>query len=72
MDASSTPSPLLWTLLVEAGVLMMLVYVPTRMYLSFTEVRRQRSKDKRLLETIRQVKRELKDPLNLTPLAKAN
>ena len=67
-----TSSPLLWTLLVEAGALMMLVYVPTRIYLSFTEVRRQRSKDKRLLETIRQLKKELQDPRKPSSLAKAN
>ena len=67
-----TPSPLLWTLLVEAGVLMMLIYVPTRMYLSFTEVMRQRSKKRRVLETIRQVRRELQDPFNPASLAKAD
>lgn len=59
-----TASPLLWTLLVEAGALMMLVYVPTRIFLSFTEVRRQRSKRKQVLESIRQLRRELQDPFN--------
>ena len=67
-----TPSPLLWTLLVEAGALMMLIYVPTRIYLSFTEVGRQRSKRKHVLKTIRQLRRELQDPLNPTSLAKAD
>ena len=67
-----TPSPLLWTLLVEAGALMMLLYVPTRIYLSFTEVGRQRSKRKQVLKTIRQLRRELQDPLNPTSLAKAD
>lgn len=67
-----TPSPLLWTLLVEAGALMMLIYFPTRIYLSFTEVMRQRSKKRRVLETIRQVRRELQDPFNPASLAKAD
>lgn len=67
-----TASPLLWTLLVEAGALMMLVYVPTRIFLSFTEVRRQRSKRKQVLESIRQLRRELQDPFNpAASLAKA-
>ena len=67
-----TSSPLLWTLLVEAGALMMLIYVPTRIYLSFTEVMRQRSKHKRMLEAIRQVKRELKGPFKPASLVKAD
>ena len=74
-----TASPLLWTLLVEAGALMMLVYVPTRIYLSFTEVVRQRSKRKRVLKSrkrvlksIRQLRRELQDPFNPASLAKAD
>ncbi|MXW40838.1 MAG: hypothetical protein F4Z75_06835 [Synechococcus sp. SB0668_bin_15] len=67
-----TASPLLWTLLVEAGALMMLVYVPTRIYLSFTEVMRQRSKRKQVLESIRQLRRELQDPFNPPSLAKAD
>ncbi|MCY4056016.1 MAG: hypothetical protein OXF25_09070 [Cyanobacteria bacterium MAG CAR3_bin_5] len=66
----NTPSPLLWTLLVEAGALMMLIYAPTRIYLSFTEVMRQRSKKKRVLKDLRQLKRELQDPVNPAPLAK--
>ncbi len=67
-----TASPLLWTLLVEAGALMMLIYVPTRIYLSFTEVVRQRSKKKRMLKSIRQLRRELQDPFNPASLAKAD
>ncbi|WP_025781149.1 hypothetical protein [Candidatus Synechococcus spongiarum] len=67
-----TPSPLLWTLLVEAGALMMLIYAPTRIYLSFTEVMRQRSKKRQVLKDIRQLKRELQDPVNPAPLAKAD
>lgn len=67
-----TASPLVWTLLVEAGALMMLVYVPTRIYLSFTEVVRQRSKRKRVLKSIRQLRRELQDPFNPASLAKAD
>lgn len=67
-----TASPLLWTLLVEAGALMMLIYVPTRIYLSFTEVVRQRSKRKRVLKSIRQLRRELQDPFNPASLAKAD
>ncbi|KKZ11140.1 MAG: hypothetical protein TE42_08640 [Candidatus Synechococcus spongiarum SP3] len=67
-----TDSPLLWTLLVEAGALMMLVYVPTRVYLSFTEVMRQRSKRKQVLKSIRQLRKELQDPLNPASLAKAD
>jgi len=67
-----TPSPLLWTLLVEAGALMMLIYAPTRIYLSFTEMMRQRSKKKRVLKDLRQLKRELQDPVNIAPLAKAD
>lgn len=51
---------------------MMLLYVPTRIYLSFTEVGRQRSKRKQVLKTIRQLRRELQDPLNPTSLAKAD
>ena len=69
MDTSSS---LLWTLLVEAGALMMLIYVPTRIYLSLTEVMRQRSKKRRTLETIRQLKRELQGPFNPASLAKAD
>ena len=49
---------------------MMLIYAPTRIYLSFTEVMRQRSKKKRVLKDLRQLKRELQDPVNLAPLAK--
>lgn len=67
-----TSSRLLWTLLVEAGALMMLIYVPTRIFLSFTEVMRLRSKKRRVLKDIRQVKRELQDPFNPAPLAKAD
>lgn len=67
-----TAPPLLWTLLVEAGALMLLVYVPTRVYLSFTEVMRQRSKRKQVLKSIRQLRRELQDPFNPTSLAKAD
>lgn len=67
-----TASPLLWTLLVEAGALMMLVYVPTRICLSFTEVGRRRSKRKRMLKSIRQLRRELQDPFNPASLAKAD
>ncbi|MYF20703.1 MAG: hypothetical protein F4218_08860 [Synechococcus sp. SB0677_bin_5] len=67
-----TPSPLLWTLLVEAGALMMLIYVPTRIYLSFTEVIRQRSKKRQVLKDIRQLKRELQDPFNPASLAKVD
>ena len=74
-----TASPLLWTLLVEAGALMMLVYVPTRIYLSFTEVgrlrfnrKRELKKRKRMLKSIRQLKRELQDPFNPASLAKAD
>ena len=67
-----TASPLLWTLLVEAGALMMLIYVPTRIYLSFTEVMRQRSKRKQVLKSIRQIRRKLQDPLNPEFLAKAD
>lgn len=67
-----THSPLLWTLLVEAGALMMLVYIPTRICLSFTEVGRRRSKQRKLLERIRQVKRELQHPLNPASLAKVD
>ena len=67
-----TPSPLLWTLLVEAGALMMLIYAPTRIYLSFTEMMRQRSKKKQVLKDLRQLKRELQDPVNTAPLAKAD
>ena len=69
MDSAS---PLLWTLLVEAGALMMCIYIPTRIYLSFTEVRRQRSKRKQVLKSIRQLRRELQDPLNPASLAKAD
>ena len=69
MDSAS---PLLWTLLVEAGALMMLIYVPTRIYLSFTEVMRQRSKRKQVLKSIRQIRRELQDPFNPASLAKAD
>lgn len=67
-----TSSPLLWTLLLEAGALMMLIYLPTRIYLSFTEVMRQRSTRKKVLKSIRQVKRELQDPFNPAFLAKAD
>lgn len=67
-----TSSPLLWTLLLEAGALMMLIYLPTRIYLSFTEVMRQRSTRKKVLKSIRQVKRELQDPFNPASLAKAD
>lgn len=67
-----TASPLLWTLLVEAGALMMLIYVPTRIYLSFTKVVRRRSTRKRLLKSIRQLRRELQDPFNPASLAKAD
>jgi len=67
-----TPSPLLWTLLVEAGALMLLIYAPMRIYLSFTEMMRQRSKKKRVLKDLRQLKRELQDPVNTAPLAKAD
>ena len=67
-----TPSPLLWTLLVEAGALTKLIYAPTRIYLSFTEMMRQRSKKKRVLKDLRQLKRELQDPVNTAPLAKAD
>lgn len=51
---------------------MMLVYVPTRIYLSFTEVVPQRSKRKRVLKSIRQLRRELQDPFNPASLAKAD
>ena len=61
MNTSPTPSPLLWTLLVEAGALMTLVYFPTRIYLSLTEEQRKRADDRRLVKRIRQVKRELRD-----------
>lgn len=67
-----TASPLLWTLLVEAGALMMVIYVPTRIYLSFTEVVRRRSKRKRALKSIRQIRRELQDLFNPASLAKTN
>ncbi len=67
-----TSSQLLGTLLVEAGALMMLIYVPTRIYLSFTEVMRQRSKKRRVLKTIRQVRKELQDLFNPASLAKAD
>ena len=67
-----TSSPLLWTLLLEAGALMMLIYLPTRIYLSFTKVMRQRSNRKKVLKSIRQVKRELQDPFNPASLAKAD
>ena len=67
-----TASPLLWTLLVEAGALVMLIYVPTRIYLSFTEVGRRRYKRKQALKSIRQLKRELQDPFNPASLAKAD
>lgn len=67
-----TSSPLLGTLLVEAGALMLVIYVPTRIYLSFTEVMRQRSKKKQVLKTIRQLRRELQDPFNPASLAKAD
>lgn len=67
-----TSSPLLWTLLLEAGALMMLIYLPTRIYLSFTEVMRQRSTRKKVLKSIRQVKRELQDPFNPASLVKAD
>ena len=67
-----TASPLLWTLLVEAGALMMLIYVPTRIYLSLTEVMRQRSKRKQVLKSIRQLRRELQNPFNPASLAKAD
>lgn len=67
-----TSSPLLWTLLLEAGALMLLIYLPTRIYLSFTEVMRQRSTRKKVLKSIRQVKRELQDPFNPASLAKAD
>ncbi len=67
-----TASPLLWTLLVEAGALMMLIYVPTRIYLSFTKVVRRRSRRKRVLKSIRQLRRELQDPFNPASLAKAD
>ncbi len=69
MDTSSQS---LGTLLVEAGALMMLIYVPTRIYLSFTEVMRQRSKKRRVLKTIRQVRKELQDLFNPASLAKAD
>ncbi|WP_074457864.1 hypothetical protein [Candidatus Synechococcus spongiarum] len=68
MDSAS---PLLWTLLVEAGALMLLIYVPTRIYLSLTEVMRQRSQRKRVLRSIRQIKRELQNSFNSASLAKA-
>lgn len=64
-----TSSPLLWTLLLEAGALMLLIYLPTRIYLSFTEVMRQRSTRKKVLKSIRQVKRELQDPFKPASLA---
>lgn len=74
-----TASPLLWTLLVEAGALMLLIYVPTRAYLSFTEVMRQRSKrkqelnkKKRALKSLRQIKRKLQEPFTPASLAKAD
>ncbi len=67
-----TSSQLLGSLLVEAGALMMLIYVPTRIYLSFTEVMRQRSKKRRVLKTIRQVRKELQDLFNPASLAKAD
>ena len=67
-----TSSPLLWTLLLEAGALMMLIYLPTRIYLSFTEVMRQRSTRKKVLKSIRQVKRELQDPFKPASLVKAD
>lgn len=67
-----TASPLLWTLLVEAGVLMLLIYVPTRLFLSLTEVMRLRSRKKRMLKSIRQIKRVLQDPLNPAFLVKAD
>ncbi len=51
---------------------MMLIYVPTRIYLSFTEVMRQRSKKRRVLKTIRQVRKELQDLFNPASLAKAD
>lgn len=51
---------------------MMLIYVPTRICLSFTEVMRQRSKKRQVLKDIRQLKRELQDPFNPVSLAKAD
>ncbi len=60
--------PLPFTILVDAVALMALVYVPTRFYLSFTEVARKRYHRKRVLQKIRQLKAELRDPLDSTLL----
>ena len=59
LDPGSTANAMVFVLVAAAGVLMALVYVPVRLFLTITA----RSRRLRLLQRIRRLREELAQPL---------
>ncbi len=59
LDPGSTVNAMVFVLVAAAGVLMALVYVPVRLFLTITA----RSRRLRLLQRIRRLREELAQPL---------
>jgi hypothetical protein len=62
LDPGSTANAMVFVLVATAGVLMALVYVPVRLFLTITA----RSRRLRLLQRIRRLREELAQPLTST------
>ena len=63
LDPGSTANAMVFVLVAAAGVLMALVYVPVRLFLTITA----RSRRLRLLQKIRKLRDDLGQPLTTEP-----